>query len=224
MKLNQWPQSQRPRNKLLCSGPQTLSDAELLAIFLRAGIPGSHSVDLAKQLITRFGSLRALLGASSETFSQTKGLGEVNYVQIQAVLELAKRFYFESLTRANVFESAEDTRIFLLSQLRDEPNEVFAVLSLDNQYRMIGFRKLFFGTINAANVYPRVIVKHLLDVNAAAVILTHNHPSGVAEPSASDKQITHRIIDALSLVDIKVLDHFVIGDGYAVSFAERGLL
>lgn len=224
MRLNQWPQCDRPRKKLLNAGPQTLSDAELLAIFLKAGIPGLHPVNLAKQLIARFGSLRALLGASSETFSQTKGLGEAKYVLIQAVLELAKRFYFESLARSNVFDRAEDTRVFLLSQLRDEPNEVFAVLSLDNQYRMIGFRKLFFGTINAANVYPRVIVKHLLDVNAAAVILTHNHPSGIAEPSDSDKQITHRITDALSLVDIKVLDHFVIGDGYAVSFAERGLL
>ncbi len=224
MKLDHWPQQDKPRDKLLCAGPQTLSDAELLAIFLRTGLPGLNAVDLAKQLIVRFGSLRALLDAPVEKFCAMKGLGKVKYVQIQAVLELAKRFYFESLTRNNVFDSAEDTRIFLLSQLRDEPNEVFAVLSLDNQYRMIGFRKLFFGTINAANVYPRVIVKHLLDVNAAAVILTHNHPSGVAEPSTSDKQITHRIIDALSLVDIKVLDHFVIGDGYAVSFAERGLI
>lgn len=224
MRLNQWPITERPREKLLHSGSDSLSDAELLAIFLRTGIHGVSAVDLARQLINDFGSLRALFDASMSTFCNTKGLGQVKFAQLHAVLELAKRYYAENLSRNSVFSSAEETRIFLLSQLRDEPNEVFAVLALDNQHRMISFRKLFFGTINAASVYPRVIVKQLLDDNAAAVILTHNHPSGVAEPSTSDRQITDRIVDALALVDIKVLDHFVVGDSYAVSFAERGLL
>lgn len=224
MRLADWPEKERPREKLLQAGPGALSDAELLAIFLRTGVPGLSAVDLARLLLKDFGSLRHLFNASLQQFCASKGLGIVKYAQLHAVLELGKRYFAESLSRTNVFCSAEDTRNFLLSQLRDEPNEVFAVLSLDSQHRMISFRKLFFGTINSANVYPRVIVKHLLEDNAAAVILTHNHPSGVAEPSPSDRQITERIQSALELVDIKVLDHFVVGDGYAVSFAERGYL
>ncbi len=224
MKLSNWPQQERPREKLLSQGVAALSDAELLAIFLRTGIKGSSAVDLARTLIQQFGSLRGLFAASQSEFCQGKGLGVVKYVQLQAVIEMSKRYLSESLNRTQVFESAQQTRLYLSSQLRDEPNEVFAVLLLDSQHRMIAFKKLFFGTINAASVHPRVIVQKALENNAAAMILAHNHPSGVAEPSQADQQITQRIKKAMDLIDVNVLDHFVIGDGECVSFAERGLL
>lgn len=224
MKLSNWPQQERPREKLLSQGVAALSDAELLAIFLRTGIKGSSAVDLARTLIQQFGSLRGLFAASQSEFCQGKGLGVVKYVQLQAVIEMSKRYLSESLNRTQVFESAQQTRLYLSSQLRDEPNEVFAVLLLDSQHRMIAFKKLFFGTINAASVHPRVIVQKALENNAAAMILAHNHPSGVAEPSQADQQITQRIKKAMDLIDVNVLDHFVVGDGECVSFAERGLL
>lgn len=224
MKLTKWPELERPREKLLSLGANSLSDAELLAIFLRTGVRGHNAVDLARGLLSQFGSLRQLLSADQDKFCQGKGLGAVKYVQLKAVLEMSKRYLNESLSRETVFASAENTRAFLLSHLRDEPNEVFAILALDSQHRLIKFKKLFYGTINSANVYPRVVVKQALEFNAAAIILAHNHPSGVAEPSMADKQITQRICNALDLVDIKVLDHFVVGDSYAVSFAERGLI
>jgi DNA repair protein RadC len=224
MKLTEWPKLERPREKLLHLGANALSDSELLAIFLRTGVQGQNAVDLARDLLNHFGSLRQLLSADQAQFCQGKGLGAVKYVQLKAVLEMSKRYFAESLSRETVFASVENTRSFLISHLRDEPNEVFAVLALDSQHRLIKFKKLFFGTINSANVYPRVVVKHALDNNAAAIILAHNHPSGIAEPSLADKQITERICHAMDLVDIKVLDHFVVGDGYAVSFAERGLI
>lgn len=224
MKLLQWPSQERPREKLLNLGAAALSDAELLAIFLRTGVAGHSAVDLARLLLQDFGSLRALLGAEQKDFCQRKGLGAVKYAQLQAVLEMSKRYFAETLVRSHVFNSAKQTRLYLISQLRDEPNEVFAVLLLDSQHRLIQFKKLFFGTINSASVYPRVIVQHALAVNAAAVILAHNHPSGVAEPSQSDQMITQKIQKAMELIDVSVLDHFVIGDGECVSFAERGLL
>ena len=224
MNLTKIPQNQRPREKLLTQGAAALTDAELLAIFLRTGARGRNAVELGSALIARFGSLRGLLNADFEACSQVRGLGQVKFAQLQAVIETAKRYFRESMSHDSVFESAEQTRTFLLSQMRDEVNEVFAMLALDSQHRLINFKKLFFGTINAASVYPRVIVQQALSDNAAAIILVHNHPSGVAEPSHADKNITNRICVAMELVDVKVLDHFVIGDGYAVSFAERGLL
>lgn len=224
MKLALWPSQERPREKLLNLGPAALSDAELLAIFLRTGMQGLSAVDLARALIEHFGSLRALFAANQREFCKHKGLGQVKYVQLQAMLELSKRYLSETLSRTKVFESAQQTRQFLTSQLRDEPNEVFAVLFLDSQHRMIVFKKIFFGTINAASVYPRVLVKYALEQNAAAIILAHNHPSGVAQPSQADQHITKRIQQAMGLIDVQVLDHFVVGDGECVSFAERGLL
>ena len=224
MKLTDWPADERPREKLLQHGAGMLSDAELLAIFLRTGISGSNAVDLSRQLLSSFGSLRNLLAADKASFCQHRGLGEAKFAQLQAVLEMARRFQSEQLRREPALTDVAVTRQFLISQLRDEPNEVFAMLLLDSQHRVIRFDKMFFGTIDAAAVYPRVLVKRALDLNAAAIILTHNHPSGVAEPSQADKQITRRIVDAMALVDIRVLDHFVIGDGVAVSFAERGLI
>lgn len=224
MKLTQWPKKDRPREKLLRLGADSLSDSELLAIFLRTGVKGSSAVDLAHGLLTEYGSLRGLLAAREDAFCKGKGLGQAKYVQIKAVIEMAKRYFAENLSRNTVLCSVQDTRMFLISQLRDEPNEVFAVMALDSQHRMINFKKLFYGTINAASVYPRVLVTQALEDNAAAIILAHNHPSGVAEPSMADREITNKISAAMSLVDIKVLDHFVIGDGYAVSFAERGYI
>lgn len=224
MKLQDWPSEERPREKLLAKGAQSLSDAELLAIFLRTGIQGYNAVDLSRCLLRQFGSLRGLLSAQRDAFCAAKGLGDAKYVQLQAVLEMARRHFQESLCRNDVFSSASDTRAFLISQLRDEPNEVFAILLLDAQHRLIAFKPMFYGTLDAASVYPRVLVKSALDAKAAAVILAHNHPSGIAEPSQADRMITRRIVDAMALLDIRVLDHFVIGDGEAVSFAERGLL
>ncbi|WP_438865507.1 RadC family protein [Neptunicella sp.] len=224
MKITDWPAAERPREKLLARGASALSDAELLAIFLRTGIAGMSAVELSRSLLNQFGSLRAMLAARQSTFCQHKGLGPAKYVQLQAVVEMSRRCFAEQLPKGTALSSASQTREYLINQLRDEPNEVFAMLLLDSQHQVIEFKPVFYGTIDCAAVYPRVLVKLALDKNAAAVILAHNHPSGVAEPSQADKQITQRIIDAMALIDIRVLDHFVIGDSTAVSFAERGLL
>lgn len=223
MPITDWPMDQRPREKLLAKGSQTLTDAELLAIFLRTGIRGKTAVDLSEDLLKGFDGLRPLLKADMETFCERPGLGTAKYAQLQAVLEMARRYLFEGLQRGDSLSSPEDTRQFLSSQLRDYPHEVFAVLFLDQRHRVIRFEEMFRGTIDGANVYPREVVKKALEHNAAAVIFAHNHPSGVAEPSQSDERITKRLKEALSLVDIRVLDHFVVGDE-VVSFAERGLL
>ena len=224
MKITEWPKHERPREKLLANGAATLSDSELLAIFLRTGIKDCSAIDLARHLLAEFGNLRGLLGASEREFCHSKGLGQAKYAQLQACIEMGQRYLAESLDKVDAFNSAEQTQAYLIAKLRDQPNEVFAMLLLDSQYRLIKYRPMFYGTIDSASVYPRVLVKQALQDNAAAVILAHNHPSGVAEPSQADQSITKRIIDAFSLLDIKVLDHFVIGDGVAVSFAQRGLI
>jgi DNA repair protein RadC len=224
MSIARWPEGERPREKLLARGPAALSDAELLAIFLRTGVPGRTAVDLARDLLSRFGSLRALLSASIEDFSAERGLGTATYAQLQAVTEMARRHLAEELERGEAMSDPGRVRRFLSARLRDLPHEVFACLYLDNRHRVIQYEELFRGTIDGASVPPREVVKAALGRNAAAVIFAHNHPSGVAEPSDADQRITRRLRDALSLVDIRVLDHFVVGDGMAVSFAERGLL
>lgn len=224
MAITDWPPEERPREKLLARGPQSLSDAELLAIFLRTGLQGITAVDLARRLLAEFGGLRQLLEADLSAFSAHKGLGPAKYAQLQAALEMARRYLWERLQRGDPLGSPEETRRFLLARLRDYPHEVFACLLLDNRHRVIAFEELFRGTIDAASVYPREVVKLALTRNAAALIVAHNHPSGVAEPSRADELLTRRLRDALALVDIRLLDHFVIGDGEAVSFAERGLL
>lgn len=224
MTIKDWPEGERPREKLLQRGAASLSDAELLAIFLRTGAPGVTAVDLARQLLTQFGGLRALLAADRRSFSEGRGLGAAKFAQLQAVLEMSRRHLQESLQRGEGLTSPQLTRRYLQSCLRDEGREVFAALFLDSQHRVICYEPLFYGTIDAASVYPREVVKRSLQHNAAALILAHNHPSGVAEPSQADCRITTRLKDALSLVDIRVLDHFVVGDGEVVSFAERGLL
>lgn len=224
MKITDWPKHERPREKLLEKGAATLSDSELLAIFLRTGIKGISAIDLARNLLKEFGSFRRLLGASEHDFCKIKGLGQAKFAQLQASLEMVQRYTAETLDKTDVFNSVEQTQAYLIAKLRDQPHEVFAMLLLDSQHRLIKYRPMFYGTIDSASVYPRVLVQQALIDNAAAVILAHNHPSGIAEPSQADKSITKRIIDAFKLMDIKVLDHFVIGDGIAVSFAQRGLM
>ena len=223
MAITDWPSEERPREKLLLKGSGALSDAELLAIFLRTGIKGTSAVALARQLLSNFGSLRALLTASQSEFCAHKGLGNAKYAQLQAVLEMANRRLSESIKRDDCLTSPADTMSFLRSQLRDQPHEVFACLMLDNRNRVIAFRELFRGTIDGANVYPREVVKQALADNAAAVIFAHNHPSGVSEPSDADINITERLKKALALVDIRVLDHVIVGE-QSLCFSERGLI
>lgn len=222
MNLKDLPAESMPREKLLQRGPQSLSDAELLAIFLRTGTQGMNVLALADLLLRDFGSLRALFCASKEQFCRHKGLGEAKFVQLQAVLEMTQRYLGETLKRGDALTSPQQTKLYLSSILRDRQREAFYILFLDNQHRVIRDEILFEGTIDAASVYPREVVKRALHHNAAAVILAHNHPSGVAEPSQADRRITDRLRDALSLVEIRVMDHFVVGDGEVVSFAERG--
>jgi len=224
MAITDWPELERPREKLLERGPEALSDAELLAIFLRTGVPGKTAVDVARDLLSRFGGLRELLAASPDELCQAPGIGEAKYVQLQAGLEMGRRYLAERLVRGESLSSTADTRQFLQAQLRDRQNEVFCVLFLDNRHRVLVFEELFQGTLNGTAVYPREVVKQALKYNAAAVILAHNHPSGVAEPSRADEQLTSRLKEALALVDIRLLDHLVVGDGEMVSFSERGLL
>jgi DNA repair protein RadC len=224
MAIKDWDEGDRPREKLLQRGAGALTDAELLAIFLRTGTPGKSAVDLAKDLLADFGSLKALLDADQARFCQANGLGSAKYAQLQAVLEMAKRHFQEILQRGNALTSPDITRAYLSAQLRGYSYEVFACLFLDNQHRVIQFEELFRGTIDGASVYPREIAKRALHHNAAAIIFAHNHPSGIAEPSQADRHITDKLKQALGLFDIRVLDHFIIGDGLPYSFAEHGLL
>ena len=222
MAIKDWPADERPREKLLQHGANILSDAELLAIFLRVGVKGISAVDLAKNLLSSFGSLRALLEANQKDFCQHHGLGPAKFVQLQAVLEMSRRHLESTLTRGDVLTDVATTKLYLQQRLRAYPHEVFACLFLDNKHRMIAFDEIFRGTIDGANVYPREVVKQALSHNASAVIFAHNHPSGIAEPSQADYAITKRLKSALELVDIRVLDHIIVGDGETVSFAELG--
>lgn len=224
MSIKDWPADERPREKLLQRGANALTDAELLAIFLRIGISGKSAVDLARDLLTEYGSLQALLSAERERFCRSHGLGDAKYAQLQAVMEMAGRYFCESLRRGEALTSPDVTRAFLVAQLRGYHFEVFACLFLDNQHRVIQWEELFRGTIDGASVYPREVAKRALFHHAAAVIFAHNHPSGINEPSQADQQITDKLKQALALFDIRVLDHFIIGDGHPFSFAEHGLM
>jgi DNA repair protein RadC len=224
MAICHWPEAERPREKLIERGANALSDAELLAIFLRTGVKGKTALDLARELLSEFGDLRALIKASQHRFCQSHGLGQAKYVQLQAVMEMSKRVLLTELKRGLALTSPAQSKAMITCELRDEVREVFACVFLDNQHRVISFERLFWGTINAASVYPREVVRRALELSASAIIFAHNHPSGVAEPSQSDQQITQHLIKALALVDIRVLDHFVVGDLEVTSFAERGLL
>lgn len=224
MSIRNWPAAERPREKLLQHGAAALSDAELLAIFLRTGIAGIDAVSLARQLLSQFGSLKTLMSANQQQFCSGKGLGEAKYVQLQAVLELSKRYLEQQIQRDTVFTDPTTVKRYLQHAISNKLREEFLLLYLDSQHRLIKTESLFSGTIDASPVYPRIVVQHALAHNAAAVILAHNHPSGVAEPSRADRSITERLVQALMLVDIKVLDHFVVGDTDVISFAERGWL
>jgi len=224
MSLRQRPHCQRPREKLLYAGPASLSDAELIAIFLRTGIPGKDALELAHELLEQFKGLRPLLEAQPQRLSRVRGLGVTKSAQLLAALELGRRYLRSDLQRGDVMESPTATRDYLRMSLRGYEHEVFACLFLDNRHRIISFDKMFNGTINTASVHPREVVKRALQHNAAAVIFSHNHPSGTAEPSRSDRLLTRRLKEALQLVDIRVLDHLVIGDTEVSSFAEMGLL
>lgn len=223
MAITDWPVDERPREKLMSRGAPALSDAELLAIFLRVGVKGKTAVDLSRELLQEFGSLRQLFDADAKKFCATHGMGVAKYVQLQAVLEMSRRYLAEKLQRGDPLDDPDAVRFYLTSRLRDSRFEVFACLFLDNRHRVIEYEELFNGTIDGASVYPREVVRRALHHNAAAVIFAHNHPSGIAEPSQADERITQRLKDALHLIDVRVLDHFVIGD-QVVSFAERGLL
>ncbi len=225
MAITDWPEGERPREKLLARGASSLSDAELLAIFLRTGVKGKSAVDLARELLDHFGGLRPLLEADHTQFCAAKGLGDAKFTQLQAVLEMSSRHLKAQLLRGDALTSPQLTRSYLSSQLRHYPHEAFGALYLDNRHRVIHFGILFTGTIDGASVHPREVVRDALKHNAAAVIFAHNHPSGIAEPSSADHNITRQLQKALELVDIRVLDHIIIGDGeHSTSLAERGLL
>lgn len=222
--ISEWPEAERPRERLLNKGAQSLSDAELLAIFLRTGIPGKTAVDLARECLHTFSGLRPLLLATETEFCQIKGLGQAKYVQLQAVLEIARRHLASPLNPGERIQSPAEARQAIHARLRDYPYEVFAILLMDSRHRVIGFEELFRGTIDGASVPIREVVTTCLKRNAAAVIIAHNHPSGVAEPSQADRQLTENLKSALSLIGVRTLDHLVVGDQGCVSFSERGWL
>lgn len=224
MAIKDWALDDQPREKLLAGGPAALSDAELLAIFLRTGCRGHSAVDVANALIDHYGGLRGLLAADINALKQALGLGTVKSIQLKAVLEIARRYLDECLQRGQQLSSPQDTRDYLLLNLRDRHYEVFLCLFLDNKNRVILLEEMFRGTIDAANVYPREVAKRALELNAAALILAHNHPSGDPEPSAADQAITQRIRAGLELIDVRLLDHLIIGDNECRSLAEHGLL
>lgn len=224
MKITDWPRAERPRERLLQHGAAALSDAELLAIFLHTGTRRCNVVELARRLLARPGGLRALLEADQRSLCAAEGIGPAKYAQLQAVLEMARRYLRQELERGETLSSPAATRRFLSAHLRARPHEVFVCLFLDNRHRLLQYEELFRGTVNGASVHPREVVKRALFHNAAALIVAHNHPSGVAEPSRADTDLTQRLKQALSLVDVQVLDHLVVGDGEVVSMAERGLM
>lgn len=224
MSIKRWPRSERPREKLLNHGVGSLSDAELLAIFLQTGVSGRSAVDVARDALEEFGGLSGLLSADAKTFCKVHGLGSARYTLLQAALEISRRHVYEQVEKVDVLTTPSDVREYLSMHLTGLGHEVFSGLFLDNRHRVIEYRELFRGTIDSAAVYPREVVKRCLSSNAAAVIFAHNHPSGVAEPSDTDVRLTRKLIDALALIDVRVLDHLIIGQGVQTSLAERGLM
>ena len=221
--ITQWPTDERPREKLARSGPGSLSDAELLAIFLRTGTKGKSAVDVGRDLLKQYGSLRQVLNAGPSALAATSGLGPAKSAQLQAALELGKRYLKQKLVREGPLTSPTQAVEFLTHQLRDQPREVFAIVYLDNRHHVLRYQELFYGTLSGATVHPREVVKSALKHNAAAIIIAHNHPSGVAEPSQADTSLTVKLKEALNLVEVRLLDHLVIGDGEFVSMSDRGL-
>jgi DNA repair protein RadC len=224
MTIRQWHSSERPRERLLERGAQALSDAELVAVLLGSGVRGRSALELARALLGEFGSLPALLAAGRARLLAQHGVGPARGAQLLAAIELSRRQFREALRLTSALESPEATRGFLLAQLRDRPYEVFCCLYLDSRHRLIAFEELFRGTIDRAGVHPREVLRQTLHHNAAAVIFAHNHPSGVLEPSQADELITRRLKESLALLDVRVLDHLIIGDGACFSFCEHGLI
>ncbi|MGM0481922.1 MAG: RadC family protein [Pseudomonadota bacterium] len=224
MKIKEWPTTERPREKMQSNGASSLTDAELIAILLGSGRPGQDVVSFARQLLNDFDGIGPLLCATPQQLMASPGIGPARVTQLQVVLELSRRYLQWQLKRQDGFTEPAMVKDYLTTQLRHQAREVFVILLLDSQHRLLRYQELFQGTINAAPVYPREVLKMVMQHNAAAVILAHNHPSGVAEPSQADQRVTERLKKALSLIDVALLDHFVIGSGAPVSFAERGLL
>ncbi|KQT31577.1 MULTISPECIES: DNA repair protein RadC [unclassified Methylophilus] len=224
MAITDWPEQERPREKLLRAGAVALSDAELLAIFLRVGVVGKTAVDLARDLLQHFKSLNGIFSASMDEVQQVHGMGESKYCQLQAVLEMSKRALGETLQQVDSFSSPAQVKAYLQLQLSHLLREVFGILFLDAQNRLIAYETLFEGSLMQTSVYPREVVKRALELNAAAVILSHNHPGGSASPSRADQQLTQTLKESLNLVDVKVLDHVIVAGQDTFSFSERGLI
>lgn len=222
MLIRDWPDNERPREKLLGRGPAVLSDAELLAIFLSSGQRGTDAVTCARQLLNRHGPLRSLLEQTPQALLKLPGIGPARACALLAALELGNRYLAAGLERGDALNDPQAAGRYFAQRLRGLPHEVFAALFLDTRHRAIAFEELFRGTVDGAEVHPREVVRRALAHNAAALIVGHNHPSGNGEPSAADRAITLRLKQALGLVDIRLLDHFVIGDGAPVSLAARG--
>jgi DNA repair protein RadC len=224
MSITQWPEDERPRERLLKQGAAALSDAELVAIFLRVGVKGKSAVDLARDLVAQFGSLNGLFSASESALCAVHGMGQAKYVQLQAVLEMAKRALVEDIKLTDALASPKAVRDYLKLMLARLPHEVFVAVFLTSQNRVIEVEEIFRGTLTQTSVYPREIVKLALAHNAASVIFAHNHPSGEASPSAADRALTKTLAEALALIDVRVLDHFIVAPGASLSFAEQGMM
>jgi DNA repair protein RadC len=224
MTITAWPKEERPRERLLAQGAQSLSDAELLAIFLRVGVAGKTAVDLARDVLASAGSLARLFSAPQSELCAIHGMGEAKYVQLQAVMEMARRAMNETLKEADFLSSPGAVRDYLRLTLAQLPHEVFVVVFLTAQHRVITVEEMFRGTLTQTSVYPREVIKRAIHHNAGSVIFAHNHPSGEPQPSAADRSLTRALADALAMIDVRVLDHFVVAPGASVSFAEQGLL
>lgn len=224
MAITDWPEGERPREKLLHNGAQSLSDAELLAIFLRVGVTGKSAVDLARDLLRAFGSLNAIFAASEAQISAVHGMGTSKYVQLQAIFEMSRRALGEQMKSENVLNSPQRVRDFLVLQLAAKSQEVFLALFLDVQNRLIASEEMFAGSLMQTSVHPREVVKRALQLNAAAVIFAHNHPTGVAQQSRADEALTQALQQALALVDVRVLDHFIVAGNQVFSFKENDLI
>ncbi|MEQ1599956.1 MAG: DNA repair protein RadC [Methylotenera sp.] len=224
MGIRDWPAAERPREKLIELGAEALSDAELLAIFLRVGVTGKSAVDLARDLLNQFGSLNGIFAATEYELSQVHGIGTSKYVQLQAIFEMSRRALNEQLQVRDVLNSPQAVRDYLVLKLGSLTKEVFLVLFLDTQNRLVATEEMFSGSLKETSVYPREVVKRALHHNAASVIFAHNHPTGIAQQSSADELLTKQLKQALALVDVRVLDHFIVAANHTLSFSEKGLI